>query len=319
MLSQIIRERDISIGGLGPTDGQRLRVSEVWARYLDAQRNMQRSSGHLRNLETAWRRFEGTFDETRVFALKTEDVVRFRASWVAAGTSHRTANAQCDALRAALKWAAESGLILSNPLASLRALPENDATKRKVRRALTATEIQAVLSASKRHDEKRAFPLTPLWRFIVATGCRWSEAARLLWSDVDTAAGLVTLRGKGGRIDAIPFDATVLADLPRKDGMVFRSADGRPLSTDHGSARLCLRRAMIAAGVARTDDRGRWADPSLDIHALRTARATNLVSAGVAPALVSALLRHRSPRVTLGHYSRLRLEDLRKVIDAEKV
>lgn len=318
ILAQIIRERDTALAGLARIDGSRAFVGEVWGRYIAHQKASGASAGHLRNLATAWRQFHGRFESVRVFALRAADVVDFRAGRVAAGASVRTANAQADALKAALRWAAETDLILVNPLAKLRALPESDATLRKVRRALSEDELARVLSASNRHDSARVFPLTPLWRFIAETGCRWKEAAFLEWSAVDLDAGVARIVGKRGRLRLVPFDVEIVRDLPRRGARVFYSADGRPLSTNHGSARLCLRRAMIAAGVARTNAAGEWDDPSLDVHALRTARATNLITAGVSPAIVASFLGN-SPRVALAHYTKPRLEDVRAAVLSKKV
>lgn len=318
MLAAIIRERDLAMSGLSKVDGSRATVGEVWGRYVAHQEASGASPGHLRNLRTAWRQFHGRFDAMRVFALKTVDVESFRHGRVKDGASHRTANAQADALRAALSWAAANDLIHANPIANLRSLPETDATRRKNRRALSEAEIEKVLAASKRHDAARTFPLTPLWCFIATTGCRWSEAARLEWSDVDVEKHEAKLLGKRGRRRIVPFDAALLADLPRRTGRVFHGADGKPLSTTHGSARFCLRRAMIEAGVARTDAEGAWDDPSLDIHALRTSRSTNLMTAGVPPLIVAAYLGN-SPRVALVHYAKPRLEDVRAAVVAKKV
>ena len=306
------------MSGLSRVDGSRALVSDVWGRYVAHQEASGASAGHLRNLRTAWRQFHGHFDEVRVLSLTAADVVAFRAARVKAGASHRTANAQADALKAALSWAAECDLIYANPLAKLRGLPESDATRRKNRRALSDAEIALVLAASKRHDSARAFPLTPLWRFIATTGCRWSEAAKLEWESVDAEKQTARLLGKGGRIRIVPFDAEILSDLPRRPGRVFYGADGKPLSTTHGSARLCLRRAMIEAGVARTDAAGEWADPSLDVHALRTSRSTNLITAGVPPAIVATFLGN-SPRVALAHYTKPRIEDVRAAVMPKKV
>lgn len=318
ILAQIIRERDASINGLARVDGSRMFVGDIWGRYLAHQKASGASEGHLRNLATAWRQFHGRFDEVRVFALRVADVVDFRAARIAAGASVRTANAQADALKAALRWAHETDLVLANPLAKLRAIPESDATARKVRRALSDDEIERVLSASIRHDLARTFPLTPLWRFIAETGCRWKEAALLEWDAIDLAAGTARMLGKRGRIRVVPFDVEIVRDLPRRGARVFYSADGRPLSTNHGSARLCLRRAMMEAGVAKTNAAGEWDDPSLDVHALRTSRATNLITAGVSPAIVASFLGN-SPRVALAHYTKPRLEDVRAAVARKKV
>jgi len=74
--------------------------------------------------------------------------------------------------------------------------------------------------------------LQPIVIFLLYTGARCSEVLELDWSEVDLAHGQATfLRTKNGHPRAVPLSPRViseLANLPHRDGRVFRKPGGRP-------------------------------------------------------------------------------------------
>jgi hypothetical protein len=73
-----------------------------------------------------------------------------------------------------------------------------------------------------------------------------------------------------------------------------------------------LDRDLAAAGIPKTDDRGR----SLDVHALRHSFGSLLSAGGVAPRTAQAAMRHSSIDLTMNVYTDPRVLDVRGALDA---
>ena len=71
-------------------------------------------------------------------------------------------------------------------------------------------------------------------------------------------------------------------------------------------------RDLAAAGITKTDPRGR----TLDVHCLRHTFATMLSQAGVAPRMAQELLRHSDIRLTMNTYTHLQLVDTAGAVEA---
>ena len=92
-------------------------------------------------------------------------------------------------------------------------------------RWLTPDEAARLIAACSPH-------LRPLVMFLLYTGARAGEALWLDWSCVDLARAHVSfLKTKNGRPRGVPLHRDLvaeLANLPHRDGEVFRRPDGRP-------------------------------------------------------------------------------------------
>jgi integrase len=76
--------------------------------------------------------------------------------------------------------------------------------------------------------------LEPLLIFLLATGARLSEALYLDWRDVNLAGGQVIFQAdrtksqKDRHVELVPRVVAALANLAHREGMVFRTDDGKP-------------------------------------------------------------------------------------------
>lgn len=90
---------------------------------------------------------------------------------------------------------------------------------------LLPSEATALVGAAAPH-------LRPLLLFLIGTGARMSEAIELAWRDVDLrGARAILWRTKSGRrrnVEMPPMTVAALANLPHRDGAVFRRPDGMP-------------------------------------------------------------------------------------------
>lgn len=228
--------------------------------------------------------------------------------------SNRTVNAEIAAFRACLAWAVEAGLMSESPLESLKPLPQREADLKKRRRALSDVEIARFLTAAAELDRDAEYRQAIMWRTMLESGIRWSEAARLRWTDVTKNVILVrasTSKSKRSRpIPISPKLAEELRALPKGE-FLFRRPLGGYWAHSYGKDALkqfyaTLERAKIPA----KDDEGR----SLDIHALRMTCASRLQRRKVPIGIVQKVLGHADVRLTARCYTDFGVEEIRRAV-----
>ncbi len=225
-------------------------------------------------------------------AITPHAVERFRA-WLltkpvghttkGATVSRPTVNRYCALLRTMFNKARDWGDYQGeNPVSRVKFYREG----RKVR-PLTDAEIRAVLEAVDALAERKyATPLQReaprLFRFILQTGLRRSEALNLRWADVGD--GAITVRGKGGKTRTVPLndEAERILARPRAGAYVF-DVPGR--ASDSILKRL---HAIISEK----------AEVRFHTHLLRHAFATRLLAAGVDIITIGELLGHSAAYTT---------------------
>lgn len=127
-------------------------------------------------------------------------------------------------------------------------------------------------------------------------GVRSGEATGLRLDDVDWRAGVVTIRGKGGRTDRLPLPVDV------GDAIVDYLRDGRPATTARTvfvkavAPHTPLERSGLSCIVARAAKRAGLG--TIHAHRLRHTAASRTLNAGASLEEVSQLLRHASPATT---------------------
>jgi len=184
-------------------------------------------------------------------------------------------------------------------LARRRVLPDDPArtirmrrTPNRLPRALGAPEVGTLL-AQPADGERRGLRDRALLELLYACGLRVSEAVALRGSQVDLAAGFVTVLGKGGKERVVPLGRPARAALEaylererpqlldgRPSPFVFLGPRGRPLTRQ--AVWKLVRRRALAAGL------GRRVSP----HVLRHTFATHLLGGGADLRIVQTLLGH---------------------------
>lgn len=161
--------------------------------------------------------------------------------------------------------AADAGLLVGeNPVRGTRAMK----TEAPVPRALPADVVVAVLENTDAG-----------WRLPVAiaawAGLRFSEIARLRWSDVDLVVGVIYVgrtKAKKGRV--VPIHPELHAML------AAAKASGESPTPNRGRAADAVRRAMLRAGVAAPEG------TAAVFHSLRGAWASQWIACGADVGLV---------------------------------
>lgn len=291
----------------------RLLAGQVVARYL-AHLDRRVESGDL--AQTSWRDADdrtkafvarwGAFPASELVPADVDAWIRSEPSW---GPTRR--HDVAGAVKAAFRWAADQGVLASDPLARL--------TKptRKQRRELTLTgetwkaAVGAIVSAEFRG----------LMEFVHATGCRPSEACRLEARHLDLSRGIAVLDGKTtartGKPRVIPLPARIVEALraraaQRPAGPLWSTEDGNPWCKDSINCQVRrLRTRLKRAGVPGAE--------TIVAGELRHLFATDALESGVPIATVAELLGHADTRMVSRNYGHLsdRHEHLRAA--AEKV
>lgn len=220
------------------------------------------------------------------------DVIEYVAEFSAAAVSTWTTKTQITALRSFLRFAHVRGL---TPTALAPAVPGVAGwTLSDIPRALPSSQVEALLTC---HNTATVTGLRDkaVLTMLATLGLRGAEVAGLELADIDWQAGLVTISGKGSRVEQLPLPAT--AGTAIADYVMH----GRPVGCDGlfltvrrpfrkitpGAVRQIMRRACQRAGI---DDMG--------AHRLRHTLATDLLRAGASLLEIGQVLRHRSPLST---------------------
>jgi integrase len=220
---------------------------EALVSYLEAEPRSERTKATLRRIRAA-------LGAVTLGQIDQDMVSRLKARALRPGAKSATYTREIvTPLRAVLRHAADLGWCDSPRIKAPKA------TKGRTR-YLLPSETERLIEAAAAH-------LAPLLTFLVGTGARMSEALDLEWRDVDlTGAAAIFWRTKGGeRRDAAlpPRVVTVLANLPHRDGKVFRQRRGVDFA-DHrrlygGQIKKGWQGAIRRAGL----------DPELTPHDLR--------------------------------------------------
>ena len=184
---------------------------------------------------------------------------------------------------------------------------------RRLPKAITVAQVEALLAAP---DEATPLGLRDraLLELLYATGARISEAVGLDVDELDRAAGLVRLDGKGGKQRVVPYGSyaaraveaylvrgrPALAVLGSGSPALLLNARGGRLSRQ--SAWTVLRTAAVRAGLT----------VEVSPHTLRHSFATHLLDGGADVRVVQELLGHASVTTTQV-YTLVTVERLREV------
>ena len=204
------------------------------------------------------------------------------------GLSSRSQARALAAIRGFVRFLARRRLLPDDPARNIRMRR----TPNRLPRALGAPEVGTLL-AQPADGERRGLRDRALLELLYACGLRVSETVALRGSQVDLAAGFVTVLGKGGKERVVPLGRPARAALEaylqrerplllkgRPSPFVFLGPRGRPLTRQ--AVWKLVRRRALAAGL------GRRVSP----HVLRHTFATHLLGGRADLSIVQTLLGH---------------------------
>ena len=279
-------------------------IKDHVAEYLTHCEHIGQNRVHIANKKTQLAKLIEGIGGTRLSDIEPHKVERYLAGLVAAGLSHRTHNQHRATAISFVQWLVDHSRLPSNPLSIVPTLNEAK-DRRRVRRALTDDELSRLID---RAGERRAYYL-----FAYFTGLRVKAVMAAVWGDVDFDAATIRVRvgnAKGKKDDTFyNLHDSLLGELKAIKPAFATGNDRifRKVPTVRTFHRDCER-----AGIDRYDGEGR----QLDRHALRTTLGTHLALAGVLPQQAMRVMGHSDVRITMKHYTALRLSDTAKAIQA---
>ena len=173
-------------------------------------------------------------------------------------------------------WCQKEGLLKDNPCANLAPIK----CAKKVKTPYSETDIEKLKEKCRNPRDKAII------FFLLATGCRISEACSLNRSDLDLVNFECKVRGKGNKERVVFFDGVTAMMLERylnkrKDdceALFINRSDER---IQPGGVRKMLRQLGAESGVERVHP-----------HKFRRTLATNLINNGMPIQDVAAVLGH---------------------------
>jgi integrase len=234
--------------------------------------------------------------------LTREDIAGWVNGMAEDGAAGKTIQNKHGFLSGALTAAVELGHLAANPCHRMR-MPR---TEKRSPLYLTRDEYQILKAAFSDHYK-------PFVEFLVASGCRFSEAVALKPSDVERDAGTVQISRawhRGGpdgyylgppkterSVRKINVPASVLAQLNYGGEWLFTGTNGKPV-------RLYSWRANVwYKSLKKAQENGLDRNPC--IRDLRTTCASWMVQSGIDLAVVQDHLGHDSYETTRRHYAHL--------------
>jgi integrase len=215
-------------------------------------------------------------------------------------------------LKAACAFAVSTEMIGRNPIAGIRRPRAESPTMR----AWTSGEARAFLDATS--DDRLAFA----WALLLTRGLRRGELCGLKWSAIDLDAGtlrvvstLITVEGRP--VASRPKTSAGLRSIPLEAQLVaLLRAHRRRQRTEQVAAGPAYERG----GYLLADELGRpyhpdtisgWFEsrvaetglPRIRLHDCRHTAASLMLASGVPVKVVSEILSHASPTITLSVYA----------------
>lgn len=281
-----------------------------------------------RNYRQALAEFAGWYEATHQQApdwpaLERDDFRSF-LRWLGRKKLSRAALAlRFSALRTFYRYLARRGIVAASPMKNVL-LPK---PARRLPRFLTVGQLEALLAAPLRglatEAPARGRPVDPvlaqrdvaILETIYSCGLRASELCGLRVADLDPAAGVVRVLGKGKKERRSPIGGPalrairaywdLLAPPPAGDAPVFLSHSQTPRPLHPRDLQRRLKRYLVLAGL----------DPRLTPHKLRHSYATHLLDAGADLRSVQELLGH-AHLATTQVYTHVTTDRLKRAYEA---
>lgn len=287
-------------------------ASSQWAReeYETHLRSANRSPETLRaymaDLDSfiAWASERGPSDPATVTRRDARDFVAFL---VRRGDERTSVARRTATLRGYFTFLTRRGLIATNPAAGLSAPKPH----KKLPELVIREQLDELLDADW-GDDPLALRDRAICELLYGAGIRVSELCSLDLDDLDDAAGVIHVVGKGSKERIVPLHATAFASLTswRSSGraaLVTPESPGAAVFFNRRGKRLTPRdvRRVLTSRVGKGH---------IHPHALRHTYATHLLEGGADLRVVQELLGHESLTTTqiYTHVSKSRLQNVHR-------
>ncbi len=309
---------NLELGGIGPRfeaggtssleKAPSLTLERALERYLN-QKKIEVSQQHHEAVRLILRKFSRGLPGAQLSGVQKHDVVSYKDTLLAGGSSAKTINNHLSAISAFFKFAKKNGLCAENIATGLNVRVTGKASKQ--RDAFTDDQITEVFSGLLDGRETSAKAWIPL--IMAFSGCRPEEAAQLRVKDVKQV------------VDQWVFDFEILDEgIKRKTEASRRLVPVHPRLFELGLEKLMDAKpdemlfrdlkmgttGRLSAAPGRFFNRT-WLrkekgimNKKLVLYSLRHTVTTKLLHAGVAESLISQLVGHTNNSMTSGRYGK---------------
>lgn len=199
------------------------------------------------------------------------------------GVSDRTLEGYRSVFSSFFGWLQKEGMIQHNPCANLGVIKY----KKEVRYPLTATDMEKLRDVCDSTRNKA------LLSFLLATGCRVSEAISVNRNDIDLRNRECKVLGKGNKERVVYLDDVAALWIERYLGS--RTDDLAPLFLSKQKTRMCT---STVRQMLHTLERKAGIE-NVHPHRFRRTLATNLLNRGMSIQEVAAILGHENINTTM--------------------
>lgn len=291
-----------------PVDDQ---TARPWAECVEAyvaelqRRGSQANGSHVRENRRQLTRLAADLAWSTPRDARASSLTEWLAARAVEGMAPRTQNHYATRVKAFLNWCVEQGWVAENPLARVKLAKVGQKGRRRLRRAYSAEELQALFSIVPE-------PRRTVYRIATLCGLRRKELKLLQKEDLTPIGPApcwhlrpsIDKAGRGERIPMLPDCADLVRPLweAAKPGeRIFPTGKGRPGIATH----LTLNADLAAAGIPKVDARGRHAD----FHSFRYTFCS-LMGRVLPIQKVKVLMRHSTIKLTADLYTDLGIDDL---------
>lgn len=287
------------------------RLSDEFSLYLRQERQLASTTvTRYAGLVEDWLTDRFGSEQVNLSRLSTAEIVGY-IQRLAPTMARKCAKVMATAFRSFLQYARYRGYIQLDLAASIP--PIADWSRTSIPRSLPVEHVQQVLVHCNRETGtgRRDYAILLL---LARLGLRAGEVASLTLDDIDWQGGYITVRGKGGRGDALPLPSDVgkaIVDYLKrgrphsKNRRVFVRARA-PVAgfKDQRSVGTVVRHALGRAGID---------SPRKGAHQFRHALASEMLRSGASLTEIGELLRHRHPQTTT-IYAKVDLASLQTLV-----
>ena len=300
--------------------GRPLKVSELllehWLEAMDSRDLQPATMVQYRNVVNAWIiPYIGAVSVASLTSKKINELNRTLKETVTSsgknGLSPRSIQMTIGVLKAACAWGVENDLLARNPVSGVKRPRGNS----KVMRSWSVTEAREFLDFIE--EDRLAFA----WTLLLSRGLRRGELCGLRWQDVDIEGGALTINHTrvtvaGRAVEGVPKTEAGRRSIPL-DARLIKILKAHRAS--QAAEKLIGGSAYDDGGWLLADEIGRpyhpdtisgWFDvhvarsglPRIRFHDCRHTAASLMIASNVPVKVVSEMLGHASPTITLSIY-----------------
>ena len=287
--------KDVLAGRIQPNAKDRLRLTELEAKYLDrGKHDLELAERTLENIRFAFASFRGVLGNAFADAVTDEDVRRWKRALSDRGSAKNTVSIYQRALRTVFGRGVKWKWIPGNPFAEVE-VPSYRKAERPAK-SMTTEQVRALLGAIA--DERFALYV----KVLLHTGARRGEVLALKAEDVDLDRAVLTLRSrKTHRTLELPINKALLGIFGEAQAKGYLPQEGYIFATRSNRHKASLGQPWNAASVShafKQAARKAGLPDSISLHSTRHTFVTLLRSKGVPQDIVQRLVGHRSPVTT---------------------